>query len=215
MPYSPQLAATLSGATLRQLQYWRRESPETGALLEPEYGRQPRVLYSYRDLVALRMFVKLRQHVSLQKIRKGVEWLEENHAVTHLSTMNLNAAPEGKSIIWISDDGDYFDIVTHPGQAGFEVVMEELLGSYRVRGGRLVPDLRAPTRGITISPTVRGGFPVIQRTRIPYSVIAGLHSDGLSVAEIREMYPGVGRTEIDGADEFAELVREASGPVAA
>ena len=66
MSYPPPLTATLSGATVGQLSYWRRKTASKGVLFAPEYGSRPRALYSYRDIIALRMFVQLRGDLSLQ-----------------------------------------------------------------------------------------------------------------------------------------------------
>ncbi|MGH1554815.1 hypothetical protein ACRAWF_31460 [Streptomyces sp. L7] len=71
MSYEPKLAAALSGATLRQLSHWRRASGKRGALLVPEISDSRPILYSFRDVVALRACVKLRRETSLQKIRRA------------------------------------------------------------------------------------------------------------------------------------------------
>src|SRR5690606_38444220 len=70
--YPTHIAATLSGASLRQLAYWRRPHGD-GPLLAPELGTDGgRLLYSFRDVVALRTFVYLRESLPLQRIRKAV-----------------------------------------------------------------------------------------------------------------------------------------------
>lgn len=69
MAYAPTMAAALSGATINQLRHWRNAQTKSGPLLMPEVSISPRVFYSFRDLLALRTFVRLRQNASLQKIR--------------------------------------------------------------------------------------------------------------------------------------------------
>lgn len=208
MSYAPPLAATLSGATVRQLAYWRRCTPGHGVLFAPEYGTRPRVLYSYRDIVALRMFVQLRGHLSLQKVRKVVAWLEAHHPEMHLSGHSVKAVPGGRTAVWISPKGDYVDVIERPGHAALKVVIEDIFRSFTTRDGRYVPDLTEPTEGVTIDPEVRGGFPVIEGTRIPFNVVAGLHADGMTPAEIAELYPAVTEAEVMGATQLAELVAE-------
>ena len=67
MAYPSYLAATLAGASVRQLQYWRDSD-----LLEPEFGKAGgRHLYSFADVVALRTFVFLREQASLQLINNS------------------------------------------------------------------------------------------------------------------------------------------------
>lgn len=206
MSYPPPLAATLSGASVRQLAYWRRDTPSHKALFVPENGTRPRVLYSYRDIVALRMFVRLRGELSLQKVRKVVSWLERHHPDTHLSSHRVAAMPGGQTAVWVSPDGDYIDIVERPGQGSLKILMDDVFRSFTTGTGRSVPDLAEPARGVTIDPEVRGGFPVIEGTRIPFTVVAGLHADGMTSAEIAELYPAVTDADVVGAADLAKLV---------
>ena len=210
MGYPATLAATLSGATVGQLAYWRKSTPEQGPLLVPEYGLRPRAVYSYRDIVALRMFVQLRGETSLQRIRKAVSWLQKRHPDTHLSAHRLRAHPGGRSIVWISADGDYFDVVEHPGQAGIRVVMDDIFRPFTTSAGWRVPDLAQPAPGVEVDPEIRGGYPVMEGTRIPFNVIASLAAEGLTVAEIVDLYPTVSPNAINGAVSFADLVRSSS-----
>ncbi|MGH2393840.1 MAG: DUF433 domain-containing protein, partial [Candidatus Limnocylindria bacterium] len=76
MAFSPAMTAALSGATVRQLGYWRKAG-RRGTLLVPEISVEPLVLYSFRDVVALRSFVYLRRSHSLQAIRKAVNSLRQ------------------------------------------------------------------------------------------------------------------------------------------
>lgn len=81
MAYRAKMAAALSGASPRQLGTWRR-GPRP--LLVPEVSTNP-ILYSFRDLVALRTFTYLRETVSLQKIRKALGTLRDLGELDHLS----------------------------------------------------------------------------------------------------------------------------------
>ncbi len=215
MSYTPALAATLSGATLRQLSYWRRDTGQ-GSLLPPEYGSRPRVHYSYNDIIALRMFVTLRGQTSLQRIRKAVAWLQDSLPESHLSSHSLQAIPGGKSIVWISEDGDFFDIVERPGQAGIHVVMLDIFGEFQLPNSkRTVPNLERPAAGLVVDPGVRGGVPVLEGTRIPYNVVAGLRADGLELSEITEFYPNVTAQKVGGALSFATMVQQVSSAATA
>ena len=113
MPYPSPVAAVLSGASVRQLQYWRTGGDR--ALLVPELPRDAgRVLYSFRDVVALRTFVFLRESVSLQRVRKAVEHLREFGNTEHLSKYRL--VTDGASIVLVAPDGDLAtDLVEQPG----------------------------------------------------------------------------------------------------
>jgi DNA-binding transcriptional MerR regulator len=95
MSYNPGLAAALSGATVRQLSYWR-SARSADPLLRPEfYVPRSTVSYSFRDVVALRTFVYLRaQHVSLQRVRKAVRQLRQFGEMGHLS--EYRSSPWGR-----------------------------------------------------------------------------------------------------------------------
>jgi uncharacterized protein (DUF433 family) len=208
MSYPTPLAATLSGASVRQLNYWRKNTPRKGVLFAPEHGTRPRALYSYRDIVALRMFVRLRGDLSLQKVRKVVALLERMYPGTHLSAHKVKALPGGSTALWVSPDGEIVDVLKHPGQGALRVVMDDLFSAFITSDGRNVPNLGEPTTGVTIDPEVRGGYPVIEGTRIPFHVVAGLHADGMPSEEIAELYPSVSPVDVEGAVALARLVAQ-------
>ena len=54
------------------------------------------------------------------------------------------------------------------------------------------------------NPAVMGGTPVIRHTRVPTSLIYRLRSEGLSPAQIKDMYPGIDGGAIAAAEEFEE-----------
>ena len=99
--YPTTMAAALSGATVSQLRYWRSE--RTGPLLVPEVRAAPGALYSFRDVLALRTFVQLRAHASLQKIRAAVDGLRGIGEAGHLASYRLVCDRAG-NIQLITDD---------------------------------------------------------------------------------------------------------------
>ena len=107
--YSSKLTAALTGASLGQLAYWRRHDATSTPILTPEYGTDPRALYSFADVVALRMFVRLRRDTSLQKVRRAVDMLRKYAPDSHLSTHRMKSA--GRTIVWLTDDGEFVDLV--------------------------------------------------------------------------------------------------------
>ncbi|MFC6157988.1 DUF433 domain-containing protein [Kribbella jiaozuonensis] len=206
MSYPTPLAAALSGASVPQLNYWRRKIPGKGVLFAPEYGSRPRALYSYRDIVVLRMFARLRGDLSLQKVRKVVAVLDEMHPGTHLSAHKVKALPGGATAVWVNPDGDYVDVLKHPGQGTLKIVMDDVFNAFTTSDGRHVPNLGKPVTGVRIDPEVRGGYPVIEGTRIPFHIVAGLCADGVPANEIAELYPSVSALDVEGAVELTRLV---------
>lgn len=207
--YDTRMTSLLTGATVNQLQGWR--TPGSGGPLLTPSGSEPRekAFYSFEDVVALRMFVRLRRDTSLQRIRKAVSHLRDLHPDSHLSTHQLKADPSGRTIVWLSDEGDFVDVVERPGQPGFPVVMEEIFREFTADDGRRVPDLIHPATGLLIDEGVRGGYPMLDGTRLPYDAVASLAADGLTDAEIIDLYPSATPTGIAGAKELAGLVTAA------
>lgn len=210
MAFPVPLTSTLSGASPRQLAYWRRPTASADALLVPKAQRSGRFLYSWADVVALRSIVYLRQEKSLPKIRKAVETLVRLEAEEwdHLSEYSFVRTPD--TILVKTRMGRVMDLERSPGTMLEEVLMEDVLQPFETDEGRLVPALRQPRPRISIDPGVLGGYPVLVGTRVPYDIVASLAEDGYDEAEIIELYPSVAPGGIPDAREFAKDVASAA-----
>lgn len=208
MAYTTQLAAALSGATQRQLSHWRRDSG-AGAVLVPEVSTSPpRVLYSFRDLLALRTCVFLRRAVSLQRIRKAIENLRVLGEYEHLSRYQL--VSDGETIMLVDAD-TVTDLVRSPGQ-GVLAIMGDVFQPFAVREGVVVPNLFHPRQHLEIDPETRGGEPVVTGTRVPFDLVAGLVRDGVPPEKVRDYYPDVSTEAARDATDFALYVDSYSQP---
>ncbi|PYC76903.1 hypothetical protein C7C46_21185 [Streptomyces tateyamensis] len=202
MSYEPKLAAALSGATLRQLSHWRRAAGERGAVLVPEISASRPILYSFRDVVALRACVRLREEASLQKIRRALSTLREGlDEREHLSAYRLVA---GGDTIYLADPEHAVDLVRSKGNVVIHDMVDVLAPFYR--GGRRIPDLLEPRPHVSIDPAVRGGEPVVEGTRIPATEVAALLRDGVPPEQIGDYYPGVTAEAARDAADFADYV---------
>lgn len=202
MAYTTRMAAALSGATLSQLRHWR--SPRTGPLLAPEIKSPPSPLYSFRDVLALRTFVRLRQDASLQRIRRAIGNLRDFGEREHVASYRLVSDNSGN--IQAITDKDAFDLVKHPGQRQLLVAMGKVIEPFPVRAGVLVPDLFQPRPHVAIDPGIQGGVPVVAGTRVPYDVVAALIRDGVAPEGIASYYPGVTPEAARDALDFALYV---------
>jgi uncharacterized protein (DUF433 family)/DNA-binding transcriptional MerR regulator len=205
--YSSVVAAALSGATLRQLSYWRSARSSEGPLLAPTvHGSRIRVSYSFQDVLALRTFVYLRaRDVPLQRVRKAVRSLREMGETEHLSAYKLVAV--GRDVVWKVSDELAVDLT---GQPGHQVIAEmvDILTAFTGARGREVVPLLNPKPGVAVDPHVRGGYPVIEGTRVPYDLVAALLDDGFSADEVTGFYPSVWPDAARGALDFAHYVDE-------
>ncbi|MPZ88493.1 MAG: DUF433 domain-containing protein [Nitriliruptorales bacterium] len=206
MAFTTVLAAALSGASVRRLRYWARSHGRRGPLLRPESRHALPALYSFRDLLALRMFVYLREDedASLQRIRRALDTLTRLGDGRHPAGYRLAAA--GRAILWVPEHGDPVDVVVAPGQQAWTFVREDVLGPFRDRRGQEVLALREPCEHVSVNPEVLGGYPVVKGTRVPYDAVAGLVRDGLPPAEVNGIYPGVSEPGARDATRFAVYV---------
>lgn len=198
MAYEPRLAAALSGVTTRRLTYWR-----TTRVLVPEVAADRPVLYSFRDLVALRTFAYLRGDRSLQAIRRALRTLVDLGETEHLSAYRLES--QGKRSIALVKDETAVDLVERPGQALTVVKLGDVLRAFPL-GDLEVPNLSHPRQNISVDPSVRGGRPVVAGTRVPFELVAELVRDGVSPEDIAEFYPSVDAAAARDALDFAEYV---------
>lgn len=201
MSYRPYLAAALSGATVRQLSHWRRET-NSGAVLIPEVSSQRPILYSFRDVVALRTCVYLRRDSSLQRVRLALGNLRSLGELEHLSEYAL--VSDHRSIVLVKHD-EAIDLVKNPGQHVM-AEMSDVLGPILNRNDVRVPPLFRPNDHIRVSPEIRFGHPVIVGTRVPYENVAALVADGVPAKSISTYYPSVDAEAAADAWEFAKYV---------
>jgi uncharacterized protein (DUF433 family) len=199
--FEPKLTAALSGATLRQLAHWRTATSGHDAILVPELSDARPMLYSFRDVVALRACVRLRQESSPQRIRKALNTLRTDLGeVEHLSRYQL--AADGSTIYLVEPD-QATDLVKRRGNLVIHQMVDVLERFYR--DGRHIPALLQPRTNLRVDPAIRGE-PVIAGTRIPSAEVAALVRDGVSPDRVEEIYPGVSSDAAVDAEDFADYV---------
>lgn len=199
--YSTNMAAALSGATVSQLRHWRHD--RTGPLLEPEIARSP-AAYSFRDLVALRTFVRMRETASLQKIREAIGNLRTLGEAQHLGSYELVSGPGGQ--VQLVTAAEAMDLGKRKGQRLLLVAMGDVIEPFPVRAGVVVPHLLQPRENLAVDPETQGGTPVIAGTRVPYDAVAGLMRDGIAAERIADYYPAVSAQGARDALDFALYV---------
>jgi uncharacterized protein (DUF433 family) len=170
------------------------------------------VSYSFQDVLALRTFVYLRtQDVPLQRVRKAVRSLRALGETEHLWAYRLVAV--GRQVVWKVSDELAVDLTRYPGH---QVIAEmvDILAAFSAACGREVVPLLHPKPGVEVDPEVRGGYPVIEGTRVPYDLVASLLEDGFAADEVAAFYPSAGAVAVGlGArlDDVGLKVTRASG----
>lgn len=206
MAFTVALTSALTGATERQLGYWRRTT-----LLEPEVSPRRPILYSFRDVLALRTVVRLRQDQSLGRIRSAFAGLPELDFTDHPSRYTLVSTG---SSIYVEFDGRGIDLVSKPGHVVL-ASLDDIMAPFEATG-RNVVDFRRPRPHLRVREQRLGGWPTIEGTRVPYNTVAELLADGtVPLAEIGDYYPGVTPEAASDALDFARSLADWHEPAAA
>ena len=124
--FTAQQACQFTGCTPHQLRYWDRVD-----LVRPSIqstGGRPgrRRLYSFRDLVALRVVKSLLDNgMSVQRVRRAWDYLRRTGDLEgHLSEVKL--VTDGQSIFRIASDDDELIDALREGQLAFFVAINEI-----------------------------------------------------------------------------------------
>ncbi|MEA1903357.1 MAG: helix-turn-helix domain-containing protein [Actinomycetota bacterium] len=124
--FTAEQACRLSNCTHHQLRYWDRVGLVSPSLQATGGRPGVRRLYSFRDLVALRVVRSLLDNgMSLQRVRRAWDYLRrEGDMENHLSDVKL--VTDGLSIFRVSsDDGELMDALRE-GQLAFFVAIDEI-----------------------------------------------------------------------------------------
>jgi DNA-binding transcriptional MerR regulator len=102
--FDSKTASRIVGVSLRQLQYWDEQDfiRPSARLAE---GRGTKRLYSFHDLVCLKVVKDLAKHgFSLQMIRRCLRPLKENAARTMRGAESLRYLTDGEKLFVFTDD---------------------------------------------------------------------------------------------------------------
>ena len=102
--YDSKMASRIVGVSLRQIQYWD-ERGFVRPSVKPAQGRGTRRLYSFHDLVCLKVVKDLAYHgISLQKIRRCLQPLRQYAAKAEQPLDSLKYVTDGEKLFVITND---------------------------------------------------------------------------------------------------------------
>lgn len=194
---APQLAFTtreaekLTGLTPRRLQYWD-ETDFIRPSVAARQGRGSPRLYSFRDIVQLRIAALLRDRLSLQALRRLKLALDVD---APFASVRFAVHPSGE-LVYLGPAGQPESIRT-PGQIvmTFDLPLEEIRADLRDR----VRILRE-RRGVGSIERIRGVIgrkPVLAGTRIQPATIRRLLDAGWATDRILREYPELQPKDIE------------------
>jgi DNA-binding transcriptional MerR regulator len=142
-------AERLTGLTYRQLVHWDKTR-----LIRPSIrqatGRGSRRVYSFEDLVELRLVASLRgRGVSLQAVRKVVAYLRRHHPELRRPLANLTFVTDGVSIFVLTDDPGRIVDLTAKGQVVIAVALGPMIEKLEATVTQLTTprEIHVPVRG--------------------------------------------------------------------
>ena len=206
MAFTAERVRLLTGLTLRQLQYWD-ERDFVRPSLTARQGRGRKRLYSFQDLVAIRVAADLRREgVSLQEIRKVADHLRA-----------LDYSKPLAEITFIAHGGHLYFKESNTWRKGMQPA--QVLAQYVVPVQEISSDLRSrilemrkrvPGR-IERRRGTLGSKPVFHGTRIPVATVKRLLRDGADSAEILKLYPDLTTEDVRAAEAMELPSRRRAG----
>jgi uncharacterized protein (DUF433 family) len=185
----------LTGITAGQLRYWDR----TG-FFEPEYAYENRRdsysrIYSYLDLVALKVIARLRKHVPLRRLRVVKERLAQiNPSLWRGVTLWV----DGREVAFVHPQtGEREQVVS--GQKLMSLDLKEVTEDLDENLRALSRRDEAKVGTVERHRRVMHNSAVIGGTRIPVAVIRSFAQAGYTVEQIIAEYPSLTARDVERA----------------
>lgn len=207
--YRAERAAQLSGVPQRTLYHWASEG-----YLVPDFDDAHPKMWSYRDLIFVRLFVWLRS----KGFRPGAacKRVEVIRHAIEVEDLHIAVVRAGNRRLLLNDET--FDRITGD---GFLPIVFDYLDAFNLEDPSNIPEVgRGPIRGpnlvrpseyTSISPWVMSGEPCVRRSRIPTASLFALQRErGLTSSDIVQLYSHVTIEAVDDAIELEERLRNMS-----
>jgi uncharacterized protein (DUF433 family) len=219
--YPADRAAALSGVPMSTVHWWARND-----VLAPSISAQRVKLWSYPDLMGLRIIYWLRQtkEVPDGKAVPRTRMPAVRQALGQLAELDLRLWSEDTGPTVRVDRGGNIVVSSQPDaevvnrQRALDAGGEELLSvtdPFWAREGSRGPDLKRPRPRLRIVPGKLGGSPHVAHTRLESQALGALATSGLSDAKIYQLYPQVEHDAIDDALDLERQLRENLHPAVA
>lgn len=119
--------AKMLGISLRQIQYWDEQGIVQPSI-KKAYGRGTRRLYSFEDLVQLKVVKRLRDNnISLNKIKKSVAYLKKELPNVVKPLAEFTFITDGETIFNLTDDSDKLIDTLRSGQLTWNIPIKNIV----------------------------------------------------------------------------------------
>ncbi len=207
--YTADRAAALSGVPKSTIHWWARHD-----VLIPSVSATKVMLWSYSDLMGLRVIYWLRQH---KTTTRGVEVARTSmpavrRALKELRELNLSLWKRDRPSVLVDANG-HLHVKQPEGvhDLAGQVVSEDLLdliAPFSTSEGTRGPDLITPRADLRIVPGKLSGSPHVVHTRLETRALAALTADGFDVPRIHRLYPYVTPLQIEQALELEKQLED-------
>jgi uncharacterized protein (DUF433 family)/DNA-binding transcriptional MerR regulator len=197
--FSEEQAASLSDVSLHQLRRWDAEG-----FFRPSYSDQKGVpygrIYSFRDLVSLRVLNDLRnkKRIPFRHLR------EVSDRLAHLGDARWTATTLyvlGKRVVF-DDPRTALRQEVVSGQRVFDIPLRVVISSTRAAVRKLGRRNSDHVGQISRARFVAQNEPVVAGTRVPVSAVQDFAAAGYSVERIMREYPGLTKEDVAAALKF-------------
>jgi uncharacterized protein (DUF433 family) len=196
--FAQDLVSRITGLSRSQLDYWDRTDVIKPSIADYEGRGSPR-LYSFRDLIKLKVAARLRRKLLPGQMRDLIRQLEARGLEEPFVTVQFAETATGRQVVYI--DPEHGPLSAHGREIGtvvesFGVPLQELrtdleqsvAAATERKAGRV-----AKSRG------VHGGNLVIAGTRVPVAKIVALSDAGWDEARILKAFPHLRSEDITAA----------------
>jgi uncharacterized protein (DUF433 family) len=195
--FSEEDAVRLTGLSLGQLRSWDRRGLLPASYSDDHPGTPYRRVYSFRDIVSLRVLASLRldHGVSVQHLRQVSERL------AHLGDQKWTATTLyvlGKRVVF-NDPESLVRQEIVSGQTVFDIPLKVAIRDTRDAVRHLNARSEAAVGHIVSERYVMNNRPVFEGTRIPVSSVTAYLEHGASTSDILLEFPELRRADIDEA----------------
>jgi uncharacterized protein (DUF433 family) len=191
--YEAPRAAALAGVPVSTVYHWARTE-----LVVPSISHSRVKLWSYADLMALRIGYWLRHPVEGEKRLKASPMSQVRQAFERLSDLGLDLwtseAGTDVSPIWVTQAGEVVLNLPPFSDLGGQLQLGDnlhlnLLGPFDSGPHTRGPDLRRPRSHLRIVPGKVAGEPHVSHSRLTTPTIAALKTRGFTQHQIEDLYP--------------------------
>jgi uncharacterized protein (DUF433 family) len=219
--YPADRTAALSGVPISTVHWWARND-----VLVPSISAQRIKLWSYPDLMGLRIIYWLRQvkhapdgaaipRTAMPAVRRALTQLAELDLRLWSEETGPNVQVNRSGNVFVASEPDpeaaHRQRALETGGADLLDVLDPFLSGEGSRG----PNLLRPRPMLRIVPGKLGGSPHVVHTRLESQALGALATNGLSVNKIYRLYPSVEPQAIDDALDLERQLEQNLRPALA